>query len=200
MSHLNPTFFELLSSEPTREVALPEETLLQDVSGLLSDPSGLVRFCAPEPERLGFAAWRFCDSSSSDCLRLLTDAAVPIETKLSLTGGLKTLFAELFDPHCDPVLQHSLEPGQYLNMACAMFWDIAPLGPHMAGKAGIAPACADVMRFQLTLANPACRESALSGVEQWIGVEPELMKSVLETCDFNDEPVEALRKRASGLA
>jgi hypothetical protein len=193
------TFFEKLSREPTDQVALPEETLLQDVSRLLADPAGLVDYCKSQPERLGWAALRLCDSSSSNCLRLLTEPSLPLETRYQLTEMLKNLFSELFDQHCEKVLHRSLNPHQHLNMACSLFWDFAPLGPKTAGPAGISQACADVIRFQLTLANPACRESGLLGIEQWIDAEPSLMATVLKNYDVNGEPIAALRKLAVSL-
>ncbi|MEP3430174.1 MAG: hypothetical protein ABJN98_15920 [Roseibium sp.] len=200
VSHHTMTFFELLSRDPTEQIALSEDTLLQDVSHLLENPADLVAYCESHPKRLGWAIWRLCDSSSSDCLRLLTDSQIPEETRCQLTDNLKNLFSKLFDPHCDQVLQGSLKKGQYLNIACSLFWDIAPLGPTTARPAGIADACADVMRFQLTIANLACRESALVGIEHWIDAEPQLMAAVLKDYDVDSEPVAELQKRAVYLS
>lgn len=200
-SHLDQqkAFYNLLSQDLNDEVVLPESELLANVTHFLMHPSELVSFCSQEPERLGWGLWRFCDSSSSDGLRLLTDSQIPLHLRRKLTGLVKTIFEQIFDPYCKAMTLSSLEVPSPLNNACSLFWDIAPLGPVKAKEAQISEACIELMQFQLALSNPACRESGLRGVEQWIGVEPKLMSEVLDSVDIESEPIVSLKNFAIDL-
>ena len=90
----------------------------------------------------------------------LKNEAIPLETRVRVVTGTKSVFDRVFEPHCKVGAygRHTRD----LNQACFIFWDSTPL--MYLGVKEISDAGLDVMRHCLESSNPAVVESGLHGL------------------------------------
>ncbi len=121
--------------------------------------------------------------SVDDHCRFLADDAVPADTRVTCISAMRTLFRQIFEPRCVPILSHLDEPGgNELSYICYMWWDVGSLGVTSKPRKRdpIHEACLGVMRDTLTLPNPACQESALHGLGHWARAYQEFTAATID--------------------
>jgi hypothetical protein len=184
-----PDFLDRLARPLSEDVDLAKGPLAPHVAALLSDPESLVKACDHDTERLGWAVWRFCESSSSDCLRVLADNALPLAERQDLVRALSSAFDTWFRPFCADAVLARIDQPSHLDYTSARFWDLAPLGPQTAADAGIADQCHAVMTEQLNHPHTRIKECGLLGIEIWMDTLPDFMRRTVS--DFSvksDQP------------
>ena len=98
----------------------------------------------------------------------LQNETIPLETRVRVVTGTKTIFDRVFEPHCKAGAfgRHTRD----LNQACFIFWDSTAL-MHL-GVEEICVAGLDVMRHCLESSNPVVVESGLHGLGHSVGEFP----------------------------
>ena len=107
----------------------------------------------------------------SDLCFALKNPDVPIERRVSVVSGLKTVFSEVFEKHCVEALGDLDQGSRKLNDICFLFWEVAPM---MAwGIKEVDRECLAVMSHCLQSRNLAVVESALHGLGHAVSDYPE---------------------------
>ena len=106
------------------------------------------------------------NNACSDYAFHIRNNPVPLEQRIAAIEAIKTLYAQCFEPRCEPALGHLAEDGNPLNDICYMFWDTSPLGycEDCPDKAALYKATTGVMEYALGMDNVACVESGLHGL------------------------------------
>ncbi|MGB2925072.1 MAG: hypothetical protein WBB82_07210 [Limnothrix sp.] len=107
------------------------------------------------------------------------------QTRLNFMAAIRTLFRDLYDPHCAPVLGHLDEqPATPLNLSCYMWWDVLPIPINEASPhENLAIASLATMDYCLHLNNLACKESALHGLGHFQSAFPEAVAKIIKDGD-----------------
>jgi hypothetical protein len=150
---------------PARRLA--RITWLLENAGLFADRS---------PANVGQVVW--CLASTAGELRVLFDGTLPREARERGVAAIACLFEGLLARVCEPLLSHTSPEDAgargWANMACYMFWDIAPLAPN-AREPGFTwweAACLGAMERTLLVPHVACQEAALHGLGHWQYAQP----------------------------
>ena len=129
--------------------------------------------------QIGSSLWMLA-SEDAHCIY---SRDVPVAARERCIAAIATLFADLFDPRCAPVLGHLDQPGSGpLNMACYMWWENFPPVALAEDPASVVLDARrlKVLETTLTLANPACRESALHGLGHDARCRPERIRAIID--------------------
>ncbi|NJD24056.1 MAG: hypothetical protein FIB06_01475 [Betaproteobacteria bacterium] len=116
------------------------------------------------------------NNACSDTVFAFIDDDVPATDRLAAISAIRWLYRDCLAVRCAPVLGHCDEAGANpLNGFCYMLWDTTPLAwwEGRPEKDRWYEALADVLEYALTIANPACIESALHGLGHLHPVAPD---------------------------
>jgi hypothetical protein len=108
---------------------------------------------------------------------------VSVSDRLRAISAIYSLFDQLFQPRCAPILLHVDEEGaKPLNSNCYMWWDSFPsvASPDDPHRLILHDAVLAVMEKILTLDSIACQESALHGLGHWQRDHPRLVESIVD--------------------
>ena len=143
---------ELRALAPADELALTTETLERaaELPALLS------------ADTLANGLWRL--ASELGALNHCIEGSLPVAARIRCVHAVGALYERLFAVECNAALSHLDEPGEPLNSACYMWWDIGPFGGRVSEPDAIAGACLDVMERTLAIGHDACSEGALHGL------------------------------------
>jgi len=119
--------------------------------------------------------------ASSDYIRELTLANVPLEKRLAAIDGIYHLYADCFAKRCAETMGHLSEEGSPLNSICYMFWDICQLtwGFDCREKE-IQAAVVNVLEKSLAIKHRACQEGALHGLGEIAHACPVKVREIVD--------------------
>jgi hypothetical protein len=107
-------------------------------------------------------AIRFIYGSTSGYMCDVLDSSLG-QPRIVFMLSLKSLYSAGFDRHC--IRDFNAESIEGLNRVCFMLWDMDGVEcPAYRGDPEMLEVSLDVLRFVLTLQNPACHKSALHGL------------------------------------
>lgn len=122
------------------------------------------------------------------------------QTSINCITAMQTLFRDLYDPHCAPVLGHLDEqPTTPLNLSCYMWWDMLPIySSDPAQHQELSTASLETMVYCLRLKNIACKESALHGLSHFHTDAPTRVSEIIrDSARFIPKKLESYAKSAA---
>ena len=108
---------------------------------------------------------------TSDLCFSLQNPDVPIDRRVSVVSGLKTIFTEVFEKHCVEALTDPDRYSSELNDICFMFWEVTPI-MHWGVKE-VNLECIALMSHRLDSPNTVVNKSALHGLGHSVCDYPE---------------------------
>jgi len=151
---------------------------------LFEDPASLLY--GYEDRQIGSALW-LLSSEDSHCLY---SRDVPVEARERCLAAIGTLFSDLFEARCTPVLGHRDQPGAGpVNASCYMWWENLPFpaAPDDPDRERLNAAMVATMERSLKLANPACQESAVHGLGHLVRHGPCGIDAILTAYSERDD-------------
>jgi len=110
---------------------------------------------------------------------VLLDPDLPRERRLRGLRGIENLFREIFAAQAEPA-HPAYARSERLDSCCYMFWDVFPT---WGGGEALREECAailQVMENSLELDSIACIESALHGLNHWVGYDPPRVRGIID--------------------
>jgi hypothetical protein len=175
--HGNPWYFD----PDTPHWDPPADEALSHLVGLFENPVSALENYADSQISQGLT-YLVNTISSGDC-GWFYSRAVSVSDRLRAISAIYSLFDQLFQPRCAPILLHVDEEGaKPLNSNCYMWWDSFPsvASPDDPHRLILHDAVLAVMEKILTLDSIACQESALHGLGHWQRDHPRLVESIVD--------------------
>ena len=175
--HGNPWYFD----PDTPHWDAPADEALSHLVGLFENPVSALENYADSQISQGLT-YLVNTMASGDC-GWFYSRAVSVSDRLRAISAIYSLFDQLFQPRCAPILLHVDEEGaKPLNSNCYMWWDSFPSvalpdDPH---RLILHDAVLAVMKKILTLDSIACQESALHGLGHWQRDHPRRVESIVD--------------------
>ncbi|STQ89274.1 hypothetical protein [Iodobacter fluviatilis] len=157
------------------------DTELVDLTTYMLENCGR-EFASYSNEKINSALDFVFNNSYSDIAFNLISDSVPLESRMRLIKSIYCLYCDCFDARCAEVLGHLSETTDNpLNQVCYMLWDVTPIAylGDRKNKEQLYDAMIDVLEECLSLANPACVESALHGLGHLYGVSKDRIESLI---------------------
>ncbi|NHQ87816.1 hypothetical protein HA050_17015 [Iodobacter sp. HSC-16F04] len=139
-------------------------------------------FASYSNEKISSALEFVFNNSYSDIAFSLISDSVSLESRLRLIKSIYCLYCDCFDVRCAKVLGHLSETtDNSLNQICYMLWDVSPIAylGDRKNKQLLYDTMIDVLEECLSLANPACVESALHGLGHLYGVSEDRIETLI---------------------
>ncbi|MBM5570358.1 MULTISPECIES: hypothetical protein [Deefgea] len=139
-------------------------------------------FASYSNEKISTALDFVFNNSYSDIAFSLISDSVPLESRMRLIRSIYCLYRDCFDVRCAEFLGHLNETtDNSLNQVCYMLWDISPIAylGDRKNKQQLYDAMIDILEECMSLANPACVESALHGLGHLYSVSEDRIENLI---------------------